>query len=88
MEVRNIFKSIFGSDKNTLPPQQSESVEILEGQKAIFTPYRGDYHNDPDILACVDAIARNGAKMHPRHIRNYYSKELEKYKLETLNDSL
>lgn len=71
MEIRSLFKNIFGSEKSTVAPPQSQTIELLEGHKAIFTPYKGDFKNDPDVLACVDAIARNGAKMHPRHIRNF-----------------
>lgn len=88
MEKRNLFSMIFGSDKSTTAPPTSEQLEIVEGQKATFTPYKGDFYNDPDILACVDAIARNGAKMHPRHIRNYFSKEENKEKLENVKGNL
>ena len=70
MERRSLLGRIFGSEKETTAPQTSEQLEIIEGQKAVFTPYRGNFHEDPDVLACVDTIARNGAKMHPRHIRN------------------
>ena len=78
MERRSWFSKIFGSDKNTTPPQEATEIKILDDEKAVFTPYRGDFKNDPDILKCVDAIARNGAKMHPRHIMNYFSKEQNK----------
>ena len=74
MELRSLFSRIFGNDVSTPPPQNSTEFQIIDNQKAIFTPYRGDYHYDPDVLACIDAIARNGAKMHPRHIRNYNGK--------------
>lgn len=74
MEKRNLFSKIFGSDKSTTAPQTSEQLEFVEGHKASFTPYKGDFYNDPDVLACVDTIARNGAKMHPRHIRNFNNK--------------
>ena len=57
---------------------------MVEGHKAIFTPYKGDFFKDADVLACVDAIARNGAKMHPRHIRNYFDKKEGQFKLENL----
>lgn len=70
MERRSLLGRIFGSERETTAPQTSEQLEIIEGQKAVFTPYRGKFHEDPDVLACVDTIARNGAKMHPRHIRN------------------
>lgn len=74
MERRSLLGRIFGSEKNTTAPSTSEQIEILEGRKAVFTPYKGDFHEDPDVLACVDTIARNGAKMHPRHIRNFNGK--------------
>ena len=74
MERRSLLGRIFGSEKDTTAPATSEQIEILEGTKASFTPYKGDFHEDPDVLACVDTIARNGAKMHPRHIRNFNEK--------------
>lgn len=74
MEKRSLLGRIFGSEKDSTAPSTSEQIEILEGTKAVFTPYKGDFHEDPDVLACVDTIARNGAKMHPRHIRNFNGK--------------
>lgn len=74
MEHRSLLGRIFGSEKDTTAPSTSEQIEILEGKKAVFTPYKGDFQEDPDVLACVDTIARNGAKMHPRHIRNFNGK--------------
>ena len=70
MERRSLFSRIFGNDKSTTNPEKATEVRILDDSKAIFTPYKGDFKNDVDVRACVDAIARNGAKMHPRHIRN------------------
>lgn len=74
MERRSLLGKIFGSEKNTTAPVTSEQIEVVEGQKAVFTPYKGNFHEDADVLACVDTIARNGAKMHPRHIRNFNGK--------------
>ena len=88
MERRSLFSRIFGNDKSTYAPTTSEEIELVEGYKATFTPYKGDFQNDPDVLACVDAIARNGAKMHPRHIRNYFSKEENREKLENVKGNL
>lgn len=73
MERRSLFSRIFGNDKSEVQPTATE-VQILDGEKAVFTPYKGDFHNDTDVRACVDAIARNAAKMHPRHIRNFDGK--------------
>lgn len=74
MEKRSWFSKIFGNDKSTSNPSTATEVKILDDKKAVFTPYKGDFKNDPDVLKCVDAIARNGAKMHPRHIRNFAEK--------------
>ena len=82
MERKSLLGKIFGSEKDTTAPTTSEQLEIIEGQKATFTPYKGNFHEDPDVLACVDTIARNGAKMHPRHIRNFNGK------MENVKDNL
>lgn len=74
MERRSWFSRIFGTDKSTSSPSTATELKILDDKKAVFTHYKGDFHNDPDILKCIDAIARNGAKMHPRHIRNFSGK--------------
>lgn len=88
MAKRSLLSMIFGNDKKEVEPISSEQLELVEGNKAVFTPYKGDFYNDPDVLACVDAIARNGAKMHPRHIRNYFSKEENTEKLENVKGNL
>ena len=74
MERRSLFSRIFGTDKTIDPPDTATTFKILDDNKAIFTRYNGEYKKDADVLACVDAIARNGAKMHPRHIRNFAGK--------------
>lgn len=79
MEIRSLFSKIFGSNDNSIPPQKSSEFTILDGNKAVFTKYNGDFKNDTDIRACVDAIARNGAKMHPKHI-SYFKDQLKDLK--------
>lgn len=74
MEVRSMFKRLFGREKEE-SERQYEELKLLDDNKAVFTQYHGDLEKDADVLACVDAIARNGAKMHPKHIRNYKDKD-------------
>lgn len=74
MERRSMFKRLFGKEKED-NIQVYTQLKLMDNSPAIFTPYNGDFHLDPDVLACVDAIARNGAKMNPRHIRNYKDEE-------------
>lgn len=69
MEHRSLFSRIFGNDKDTTPPMTSSSFQLLDNYKSIFTRYDGKYEDDIDIRTCVDTIARNAAKMHPKHIR-------------------
>ena len=69
MEIRNLLGRIFGNNKNQIIPQSATEIQIFDNNKAVFTRYKGDFFNDGDVRACVDAIARNGAKMHPKHIR-------------------
>ena len=74
MEIRSMFKRLFGREREESERQYTE-LRLLDDNKATFTPYHGDLKEDADVLACVDAIARNGAKMHPRHIRNFRDKD-------------
>ena len=69
MEKRSLFSRIFGNDNDTKAPATATSFKLLDNYKSQFTRYKGDYQNDIQIRACVDTIARNAAKMHPKHIR-------------------
>lgn len=69
MELRSMFKRLFGREREE-SERQYEELRLLDDNKAVFTTYHGDLEGDPDVLSCIDAIARNGAKMHPRHIRD------------------
>ena len=82
MEVRSMFKRLFGREKEE-SDRQFQTLRLLNDNAAVFTSYDGDFANDTDVLSCIDAIARNGAKMHPKHIRNYRDKD-GNLKLETL----
>ena len=68
-QKRSLFSLIFHNDKTTTPPQTATKVKLI-GEEPTWTNFNGDVFDDEDVRACVDAIARNGAKMHPRHIRN------------------
>ena len=70
INLRGLFSKMFGSDRDTTPPTTATNFKIIGGDNVVWTPYNGDIFEDTDVRACVDAIARNGAKMHPRHIRN------------------
>lgn len=68
-EKRSLFSKIFGSNNNTVAPSSATEFHILNGYQSQFTNYDGKYYDDINIRACVDAIARNGAKLNPKHVR-------------------
>lgn len=70
MEKRSLFSRIFGNDDNTTAPATASSFKLLDNYKSVFTRYKGNFEDDIEVRACVDTIARNGAKMHPKHIRS------------------
>lgn len=82
MERRSLFSKIFGSDKSTNPPITATNFQILDSFKSVFTKYDGKFEDDIDIRTCIDAIARNAAKMHAKHIRR------KDNKLEIVDDNL
>lgn len=68
-EKRSLFSRVFGSKNSTTAPPMATEFHILNGYRSVFTNYDGRYYDDADIRSCVDAIARNGAKFNPKHIR-------------------
>lgn len=66
MARRSLFSRIFGAR-----PQKifGTELELLNGYQAHFTRYDRDLYKTAQIRICIDAIARNGAKLNPKHIR-------------------
>jgi len=67
-EKRSLFSRIFHSDKSNKVVNATR-MKFLNGYQAIFTTFDGKIYEDPDVRACIDAIARNGAKLNPKHIQ-------------------
>lgn len=67
-EKRSLFSRLFGSDKSNNVVNATQ-MQILNGYQAIFTAYDGHIYDDTDVRACIDTIARNAAKMSPKHIQ-------------------
>lgn len=82
IKKRSLFSRIFGNNKSTVPPPSATELQFMNGYQPIFTNYDGRYYDDADVRKCVDAIARNGAKLSPKHIRN------AKKGIETVNGNL
>lgn len=67
MRFRSLFKKVFGDDKST---QFGTRLELINNYDAIFTSYNGNIYDNPTVRSCIDTIARNAAKLSPKHIRS------------------
>ena len=50
--------------------QIGTELELLDGYKPYWTNFDRDLYKSGQIRICIDAIARNGAKLNPKHIRS------------------
>ena len=67
MQKRSLFEMIFG---NRRPNEQQQTLlRMLNGFYPTFSPFSGDAYDSDVVRAAVDAIARNAAKLKPKHIR-------------------
>ena len=59
---------IFGG--KTRPSEKQQTLlRMLNGFNPTFSPFSGDAYDSDVVRAAVDAIARNAAKLKPKHIR-------------------
>ena len=77
MNRRSLFQMVFGKKQNQTEYQTQ--LQLLNGYQATWTNYNGQLYEDAQIRACIDAIARNGAKLNPKHIR-YFGDQYENIK--------
>lgn len=68
-QKRSLFSKIFKTD-NSNNIKSSTTMTLLNGYQAIFTNYDGKIYDNVDVRSCIDTIARNGAKLVAKHIRN------------------
>ena len=66
-EKRSLFEMIFGRPKQA--PSEITQLKMLSGYNPTFIPFGVEPYNSDVVRAAVDAIARNGAKLTPKHIR-------------------
>lgn len=76
---RSMFNMLFGP--STKPTKTDyASLQLLNGYNSQFTSFNGQIYQTMRVRQCIDAIARNGAKLTPKHIRTNSKKfeELDK----------
>jgi HK97 family phage portal protein len=62
-----MYEKIFGSKPKEY--QGQSQLKMLNGYTPFFTSFTGDAYEQDTVRTAVDAIARNGAKLKPKHIR-------------------
>ena len=67
MELRSLFKKVFNTDK---PKVFGTDLQMINGFGVTFTDFDGKVYDNSQIRACIDTIARNGAKLNPKIIRS------------------
>lgn len=66
MERRSLFQTIFGAIR---PRNVLTQLRVLSGYAPVFTPWSDKPYEADVVRSAVDAIARNAAKLKPKHIR-------------------
>ena len=61
-----LFDIIFGRERTR---EKAVELRLLDGFRASFSRFGGDIYDTALIRTCIDTIARNAAKLSPKHIR-------------------
>lgn len=67
-EKRSLFDLLFGSRPKTMPGEQTH-LKMLNEYVPIFTQFGTEPYDNDVVRSAIDSIARNAAKLKPRHIR-------------------
>ncbi|WP_165916416.1 phage portal protein [Marinisporobacter balticus] len=65
---RSLFNLIFGNN-HIQPGGEATQLKMLNGYMPVFSQFGNEAYSSDIVRAAVDAIARNGAKLVPKHIR-------------------
>ena len=69
MEKRSLFQMLFGKAKQQTQEQPPTLLKMLNGFTPFFTDPSGNAFEYAVARTAVDAVARNAAKLKPKHIR-------------------
>jgi HK97 family phage portal protein len=67
-QKRSLFQMIFGRQPSREQQIQTQ-LKMLNGYAPVFTRFSGDLYDSDVVRSAVDAIARNAAKLRPKHVR-------------------
>ncbi len=65
-----MFNTIFNRPDNSIDTIPYQQYKLLNYYDNYFTPYDGNAYDDATVRTCIDAVARNAAKLKPTHYRN------------------
>ncbi|SHJ52115.1 phage portal protein, partial [Clostridium magnum] len=71
-ERRSLFSMIFGNNKPRQPTGQATQLKMMNGYMPIFSQFGNEAYASDVVRAAVDAIARNAAKLQPKHMRRNF----------------
>jgi HK97 family phage portal protein len=72
-EKRSLFTMIFGNKSNQTIGQSTQ-LKMMNGYVPVFTQFGNESYNSDVVRSAIDAIARNAAKLKPKHIRRINGK--------------
>lgn len=70
-EKRSLFQMVFGKGQQQ-NLERYQQLQLLNGYQAQWTNFDGELYSNSQVRSCIDAIARNCAKLSPKHIRYFY----------------
>ena len=68
MPKRSLYQMIFGTKVQDQNKYQTQ-LQLLDGYQAQWSNFNRNLYDIAQVRSCIDAIARNGAKLNPKHIR-------------------
>lgn len=74
MQLRNMFNAVFGKKQ---PPTNVTQYRFLNDFSPFFSSVNGNFYDNDVVRTCIDAIARNAAKLKPKHIRRVSGQVLQ-----------
>lgn len=78
MERRSLYEMVFGKKPRTLPHEYTQ-LKMLNEYTPIFSNFGSEPYDSDIVRAAVDSIARNAAKLKPKHIRRTTDNLLPQY---------
>ena len=74
MPKRSLYEMVFGK-KEQKGQEKYQILQLLNEINPIWSTLDTNLYRNNQVRSCIDAIARNTAKLNPKHLRYYYDNE-------------